>query len=127
MKLTKRKSYKLGEIVGQLGGELIGDPAIRVTQVATLESAGETDISFVTQPRFLPQLGATRAAAVILGTAQRDATPLPRIISSNPYAYFARVSSLLNPPASVKPGIHRRAVVDRSARVAKSAAIGAGP
>ena len=126
MKLTKRKTYQLGEIVGQFGGELIGDPAIRVTQVATLESAGKTDISFVTQPRFLPQLGATRAGAVILGTAQRDATALPRIISSNPYAYFARVSSLLNPPPSVKPGIHRTAVVDRSSRVAKSAAIGAG-
>ena len=126
MRLTKRKTYKLGEIVGQFGGELIGDPAVRVTQVATLESAGETDISFVTQPRFLPQLGSTRAAAVILGTTARDATTLPRIISSNPYAYFARVSSLLNPLPSAKPGVHRTAVVDRSARVAKSAAIGAG-
>ena len=125
-KLTKRKSYKLDEIVGQFGGELIGDPAVRVTQVAALESALETDITFVAQPRFLPQLDRTRAAAVILGPAARDATRLPRIISNNPYAYFARVSTLLNPPLRAKPGIHKTAVVERSARVSRSASIGAG-
>ena len=90
MNLTKRKFYKLGEIVGQCGGELIGDPAIRVTQVATLESAVESDITFVSQSRFLPQLGRTRAGAVIVGADAREATSLPRIVCANPYAYFAR-------------------------------------
>ena len=126
MNLTKRTSYKLGEIVGQFGGELIGDPGIRVTQVATLESAREADITFVAQSRFLAKLGRTRAGAVILGTDARDATRLPRIICSNPYAYFARVSTLLNPPPQARRGVHRTATVERSARVAKSASIGAG-
>jgi UDP-3-O-[3-hydroxymyristoyl] glucosamine N-acyltransferase len=75
--------------------------------------------------RFLPQLERTQAAAVILGPEARDASSLPRIISANPYAYFAKVSTLLNPPAVVRPGIHKSAVVDKSARVAKSASIGA--
>ncbi len=124
--LTKRTSYKLGEIVGQFGGELIGDPGIRVSQVATLESAREEDISFVAQPRFLAQLALTRAGAVILGLGARDATPLPRIVCNNPYAYFARVSTLLNPPPRTKPGTHKTAVVDRTARISRSASIGAG-
>ena len=34
-----RASYTLGEIVERFGGELIGEPATRVSQVATLESA----------------------------------------------------------------------------------------
>ena len=54
--MTKRKSYKLGEFVGRFGGELIGDPNIRVGQVATLESAREGDITFVAQPRFLSSM-----------------------------------------------------------------------
>ena len=124
--LTKRKSYRLGDIVGRCGGELIGNPAIRINQVATLESALAGDIAFVAQPRFIALLERTRAAAVILGPAARDATRLPRIISDNPYAYFARVSTLLNPPLRAKPGVHKSAVVERSARVSRSASIGAG-
>ena len=124
--LTKRTSYQLREIVGHFGGELIGDPAVRVTQVATLESARAADITFVAQPRFLAQLARTRAGAVILGSDARDATRLPRIICANPYAYFARVSALLNPPQRARPGRHKTAVVDRAARIARSASIGAG-
>lgn len=125
MTLTKRKSFRLGDIVKQLGGELIGDADVRIDQVATLESARPTDITFLTQPRFLPQLGQTQAGAVILGPEARDASSLPRIISANPYAYFARVSAFLNPPAAIEPGIHESAVVDKSARIAGSASIGA--
>ena len=123
--LTKRKSYKLGDIARRFGGELIGDPAVRIHQVATLESAQPADITFVAQSRYLPQLSQTRAGAVILGSDGRDATGLPRIICANPYAYFARVSALLNPSAAAAPGIHKSAVADKSARIAKSASIGA--
>jgi UDP-3-O-[3-hydroxymyristoyl] glucosamine N-acyltransferase len=125
MTLSKRKSFRLGEIVKRLGGELIGDAGVRIRQVATLESAQSTDITFLTQSRFLPQLDQTQAGAVILGPEARDASRLPRIISPNPYAYFARVSAFLNPPAVTEPGVHESAVVDKSARVAGSASIGA--
>ncbi|HEV2008924.1 MAG TPA: UDP-3-O-(3-hydroxymyristoyl)glucosamine N-acyltransferase [Burkholderiales bacterium] len=122
--MTQRKSYKLSDIVKQFGGELIGDPGIRIRQVATLESARSWDITFLTHTRYLSQLNQTRAGAVILGADAQDASSLPRIICGNPYAYFAKVSALLNPPAAEKPGIHKSAVVSKSARVAKSASIG---
>jgi len=123
--LTKRKSTKLGEIVRRFGGELIGDSAIRVNQVATLESAGSSDIAFLAQIRYLPQLARTRAGAVIVGSEAREATKLPRIVCANPYAYYAKVCALLNPPEDAAPGVHRSAVLEKTARVAKSASIGA--
>jgi UDP-3-O-[3-hydroxymyristoyl] glucosamine N-acyltransferase len=123
--LTKRRSFKLGDIVKQFGGELIGDSNIRLRQVATLESAQPSDLTFLAQSRYLPLLNQTRAGAVILGPQARDASSLPRIICANPYAYFAKVSALLNPPVAAEPGIHKTAVVDKSARVAKSASVGA--
>ena len=123
--MTRRKSFKLGAIVKQFGGELIGDSDVRIRQVATLESARSTDIAFLAHARYLPQVKLTRAAAVILGPEARNACSLPRIISANPYAYFARVSALLNPPAAMKRGRHASAVVDRTAHVAKSASIAA--
>jgi UDP-3-O-[3-hydroxymyristoyl] glucosamine N-acyltransferase len=124
--LSKQRSITLGDIVKRFGGELIGSSRIRITQVSTLASAGPTDIAFLAQRAYLPQLGNTRAAAVILAPDASSATGLPRIVSQNPYAYFARVSAFLNPPAVVRPGRHKSAIVDRTARLAKSACIAAG-
>ena len=124
--MTKRKSYKLGDIAGKFGGELIGNPAIRISQVATIESACASDIVFISQPRYLAQLEGSKAGAIILGAAARDATGMARIICANPYAYFAKVSALLNPAVPVAAGVHKTAVVDKTARVEKTASIGPG-
>jgi UDP-3-O-[3-hydroxymyristoyl] glucosamine N-acyltransferase len=122
--MSKQPTFTLAQIVKRFGGELLGDGRIRIRGIATLESASAADIAFLTQARYLTQLAATRAAAVILGPETREATAIPRIVSNNPYLYFARVSELLNPPATVKAGIHRSAVVDKTAKVAPTAAIG---
>ncbi len=122
--MTKRTSYKLGDFVRLLGGELLGNAAIAIRQVATLEAAGKGEISFVAQARYLAQLASTGASAVIVGEDGRNATTLPRIVSGNPYAYYAAVAQLLNPEPPVVAGIARSAVVSKSAQVAKSAQIG---
>jgi UDP-3-O-[3-hydroxymyristoyl] glucosamine N-acyltransferase len=118
------RTYRLGEIVARLGGELIGhqDPEIR--RIATLESAGPGDLSFVSNPKYLRQLGTTRASAVILSRGQRSATDLPRILCDDPYAYYARAAQLLNPEAQPAPGIHPHAVIEAGAQVAASASVG---
>jgi UDP-3-O-[3-hydroxymyristoyl] glucosamine N-acyltransferase len=123
-KLTKRTTYKLGDFVRLLGGELIGNAGIAIRQVATLESATRGEISFVAQTRYLALLESTNASAVIVGNDGRDATKLPRIVCANPYAYYAAVAQLLNPDPPVVAGIDKCAVVRKSARVAKSACIG---
>jgi UDP-3-O-[3-hydroxymyristoyl] glucosamine N-acyltransferase len=118
------KSYTLREIAERFGGEVIGNPDARVRQVATLESAGPDTVAFLANPRYLPYLKTTRAGAVILASALRDATDLPRIVCADPYVFFARVSTLLNPCRAPAPGVHGSAVVDRSAVVAEDAEVG---
>ena len=119
-------AYSLAALVSRLGGELLGEGDTVISQVASLDKAGPQAIGFVSQSRYLAQLTHTRAAAVILPTDARDATSLPRILTPNPYLYFARVSSLLNPPPRPEPGVHPRASVASSARVAEDASIAAG-
>jgi len=116
--------YSLREIARRFGGEIAGDPDFEVRGVATLESAGPDRIAFLANARYLPQLKATRAGAVILGEPARAATRLPRIVCANPYAYFARVSALFNPEPAPQPGAHATAVIDAAARVAADAQIG---
>lgn len=118
------QTISLGQLVNALGGELIGDPELRVSRVATLEHASHDSIGFLANERYLSQLRSVRAGAVIVGLAQRAATDLPRIVCANPYAYFAKVSALLNPAQPRKPGKNPAALVDDTAIVETDAEIG---
>ncbi len=125
MTSTHQAEFSLAELVGCLGGELVSDTGVIVRQVATLARAQADHISFFTDSRYRSQLRITHAGAVILGAAERDATPLPRIVVDNPAVYLARVVALLNPPVLPQAGIHPSAAVDPSARIDRSVAIGA--
>ena len=116
----------LAEIAARFGGRVVGDPRVLIRQVGTLERAGEGQIAFFANPRYRGRLAATRAAAVILGSDAEALTLLPRIVCDNPYAYFARVSQLLNPAVTAAPGVQPGAHVALRARVAASARIEAG-
>lgn len=124
MKPQKQKSYTLGEIVQRFGGRLIGDGSVRISQIATLEAAEPHHLSFLTHGKYRNKLAQTRAGAVIVAPDAAGATTLPRIVAENPYAYFASVSTFLNPAPETVPGIHATAVVEASAKVAPSASIG---
>lgn len=115
--------YTLAELVARFGGELLGDPAVRIRQVGTLENAQPDEISFLANPRYRGKLAAARAAAVILAPEHRDLAACARIVSDNPYAYFARVARFLNPESARAPGIDRGARVSPRARVAANARI----
>lgn len=116
----------LGEIVSRLGGRLAGDAAVLIEQVGSLEHAGARQIAFLSGPRHKAKLAATAAAAVVLAPEAEGLTSLPRIVSEQPYPYFARLSQLLNPAPVPRPGHHPAAQVDPAARVAASARIEAG-
>ena len=118
------RSYSLREIVERLGGEVVGDPQTRVRRVAALESATPDSITFLAGERYVSLLGSSRAGAVIVGESTREATRLPRVVCPNPYAYFARVSGLFNPPPDARPGKHSTAAIDPSAVIAPDAEIG---
>lgn len=104
-------SFRLDELVAQLGGELVGDPATTVGRVATLDQAGEGDLAFLANPKYQSQLSSCRASAVIVAPGARGLTDLPCIVTGDPYSYFARVAQLFNPPEAVHPGVHPAASV----------------
>ncbi len=114
----------LRQITERLGGEAVGEADAPLTGVASLDDAGPGQLTFLSNPKFRARLSGTRAAAVIVGAKDRDATTLPRIVAANPYAYYARAVGLFHPAKPVVPGIHPSAAVDPGARVAASACVG---
>ncbi|HXS51255.1 MAG TPA: UDP-3-O-(3-hydroxymyristoyl)glucosamine N-acyltransferase [Usitatibacter sp.] len=107
----------LRQIVERLGGEAVGEAQVPLTGVATLDSAGPSQIAFLANPRYRARLATTGAGAVIVGRGDRDAASIPRIVCDNPYAYYARTVALFHPQPAVMPGIHATAQVDPSARI----------
>jgi UDP-3-O-[3-hydroxymyristoyl] glucosamine N-acyltransferase len=129
---------RLGELVERLGGQLVGDPNLEVAGIAPLADAGVSHISFLSNSKLRAQAAASGAAALIVSGAD-DAIVAEtyrgaRIVTNNPYAYFARAAQYfaaqgevppapgIDPSASVAPG----AQVDPSAHVGPHATIQAG-
>ena len=120
----------LGELVTQLGGVLSPETTAsrRVFRFAAIDSAGLGEVCFLASPRYLRQLGACRAEAIILREedAHRAPPDLTRIVVSDPYLWYARAASLLHPPEKPSPGIHPHASVSSEASVAHDVTIDAG-
>jgi UDP-3-O-[3-hydroxymyristoyl] glucosamine N-acyltransferase len=117
-------SISLGELATQFGCELIGDPSVQVSQVATLAGADASSISFLSAPSYRHLLKETRAAAVILRAADAELCPVNSLVTGNPYLLYARVAVLLHPPEPMPAVVHASAVVARSAKIATSAHVG---
>ena len=119
---------ELREIVERLGGELIGDPATRISKIEPLEVATREAIAFLANPLYAKQLSASGAGCVIVAPAFRDAAAGrgAAIVAADPYLYFARLTQWWAarsrpPPVS---GIHPTAVVAADAAIGADVAIG---
>jgi len=73
--------------------------------------------------KHLQALQQTNAAAVILKPEHAHLTDTPKILTDNPYAYFAKVSTHLNPKETPVHGVHASAVIDDSVDTAEDISI----
>jgi UDP-3-O-[3-hydroxymyristoyl] glucosamine N-acyltransferase len=122
-------TVRAGELVDQLGGELIGDPAIELRCIAPLEAADAHSISFLSNPRLQTALADSAAGCVIVAPAARELPSARRctIVTDDPYRYYARLSQWWagHTRARPAPGVHPSAVVDPAAVVHAGATVGA--
>lgn len=96
-------------------------------RVAPLAAATQQDVSFCTNDRkHLPQLLATRAAAVIVHSDMRDKVPQTAvpIVAADPLVAWAKVAALFHPLPPVTPGVHPSATVAPTAHIHGSAEVG---
>ena len=98
----------------------------RLVGVAALAAAGPDQVGFLDNRKYLPDLKATRAGAVLVHPDLAAHVPegTVAILTPAPHAAWARVAALFHPLPPVVPGIHPSAVVDPTARVDASAEIG---
>jgi UDP-3-O-[3-hydroxymyristoyl] glucosamine N-acyltransferase len=114
----------LKELADAFGLAVAGDAAAAIEGVGTLAGAGPGQLAFLANPSYRSQLAGTRAGAVVLREADAGECPVPALVAADPYAAFAKIAALFDPPAAVAPGVHPSAVVDATAEIDPGAAIG---
>ncbi|GMQ83864.1 MAG: UDP-3-O-(3-hydroxymyristoyl)glucosamine N-acyltransferase [Gammaproteobacteria bacterium] len=116
----------LAQLAEQLDVELRGDGNVRITAVAPLQEGRPEALSFLANPKYRRYLKTTQAGVVVLSGRDVADSPVPVLVSDNPYACYARAVRLIYPPDAVPVGIHPAAVVDPEAHVDPDAWIDAG-
>lgn len=94
--------------------------------VAPLQSAGQDEVSFLDNRRYVAALEQTLAGAVIVHPQMQARVPgsAIAIVTAATYEGWARVAALFHPVPPPRSGIHRSALIDPDARVDASAEIG---
>lgn len=123
---TAPATFTLAELAARLGGEVAGEnaAAIVVRGLAPLERAGADELSFLVNAAQAARLSGCRAAAIVLPASAPDLTERPRILTRDPYLFYARAMQLFHPAARPVAGVHPRAIVECD--VPPCASIGAG-
>ena len=115
----------LAQIHDIIGGELVGSPEATVTNLASLEEAGPTDLTFVTGDRMLKTSGPTAAGALL---AHRRLVEIanPHIVVTNPTLAFAQVAQAFFCPISPPRGIAAAVVRGVDTQIGPDASIWPG-
>lgn len=124
--MTSSSSRQLGDIAALLGLQLQGDAGTNITGIGSLAHAAPGQLTFCTNNRYLAELRATRAAAVIVRPDEAGHCPTACLLADNPYLAYARASRLFASGPQVSAGIHPAAQVDPSAQLAEGVSVGPG-
>ncbi len=113
------------DIARKLNGTVTGDGSVAITSVASLKQAEAGDLSFLSNPRYAPDMAATKASAVLVNEAWTGESTVTVIRVKSADAAFAQVACWLARPAIVRtPGIHPTAVIAADAKIGKDVVIG---
>lgn len=117
--------YSLAHLAQYLDAELVGESDFLIHGIAALPSADSSCISFVTGPAYQKYLATTRAGALVISPDLAPGFTGNKLLVSNPYVGYARLSQLFDSRPKCRPGIHPSAVVDETAELGEGICIGA--
>lgn len=106
----------LEELAKHTKSRVIGDPSVIIERASTLESAMESEITFLSNKKYMPLVKNTSAGAVIVGEEIESNAAL--LVADDPYFAFQQAVVLLHGYRKHKDvGINKLASVSDSARI----------
>ena len=119
------KGFTLGDLAAAVGGRVHGDDGARLNGVATLDTAGPGDLSWVADDRREREAKASRAGALLVPDAQLSAGK-PCVVVASPQLALSVWLATLHPDERTPAGAARGSFVHRTARLGAGASVAAG-
>lgn len=120
MKLT------VAELAEILKGKVVGEENTPLYNLAKIEEAQKGDISFISNPKYLPWLYKTKASVVIIDSEQDyDAKKIKNvIIVENAYLSFNKLLNRFSESKLKHSGLSKNCLVDSSVKLGENVSIG---
>jgi UDP-3-O-[3-hydroxymyristoyl] glucosamine N-acyltransferase len=125
-----KMEVSLQQLAELVAGELEGDAQRRVTGVAGIREAGNNEVTFLANPKYIRDLECTHAGAVIMAPAvQGDwveslrAKGISMILVEDPYFAFAQVLQFFHAQPYRPLGISREASIGKDVQLGKDLSI----
>ena len=116
----------LQQLAALVGGQLSfeGDTPLWISGVASIAEAAPDEVTFLGNPRYLPGLRLSKAAAVLVPEDFAEEVPPLLVRVANPSLAFARLVEFFAPkPPAFAAGVHPSAVVGQGVRIGEGASI----
>ena len=122
--------YSLGELAKISGGSLSKNADLEATflDVASLNDAGSSDVSFLDNNKYVDSFINSKAGAVIVRPAFASQAPagMQLILIDDPYHGYARVAQAFYPKTTIKRALSDAACVDETALLGNNCRIDSG-
>ncbi|HEX8246908.1 MAG TPA: LpxD N-terminal domain-containing protein, partial [Pyrinomonadaceae bacterium] len=101
-----------------------GETDLEIEGAAGLDIAGRGEVTFLANPKYTPQIQATRASAIFLNEKETiERKDIAVLRARDPYLAYTRALRLLNPEPETISFIHPKAFVSETARIAENVEI----
>jgi UDP-3-O-[3-hydroxymyristoyl] glucosamine N-acyltransferase len=131
--MTETKLLTVAELAAHVGGRLVGDGSLHISQVANLDNAGVGEIAYVADEKFLEAARASNASCLIV-SPEFVASLKNQIIEhefgpalievAKPKLAFALIAELLHPQKRREPFVDPTAVIASGANIDLTVYIG---
>lgn len=110
-----------------LGGRVDGDPQVVVSNLAKIEEAGPTDLSFIANPKYEKYATQTQAGILIVRDDLKPDGPVAGTLVrvADPYGSFTKLLELYQQQQNQRTGIEQPSFIADSAKVGEACYVGA--
>lgn len=125
----KAGPFSLGQIATAIGATVDDAQAdVMINDIAPLDAAGPSQLSFIDNPKYRDQFKVTGATACIMRPELRDMAPngVACLVTPNPYKSFALAAQMFYPLEKPVADISDRAIIDPSATLGAGCRVEAG-
>ncbi|WP_457913919.1 UDP-3-O-(3-hydroxymyristoyl)glucosamine N-acyltransferase [Candidatus Gillettellia adelgis] len=118
-------SIRLADLAQQLNAKLHGDGDLIITGVASMHSAQQCQITFLSNSRYQKKLESCQASAVVLTQEDLPHCRSAALVVKNPYLTYAYMAQLMDTTPVPAQNISPSAVISPMVKLGKHVAIGA--